>query len=428
MRSRLLAWPGSQGQDANPDHDDHSSDDGPWSLSAHGAALDHTRSKHEPGESDHHQDQADGASHRTEFPHAPSLPCRTVRGDGADPEPRNTDKTHDADKAHDADYASFLPVAASWGVLMAAPRLVSVLTENWTLSDPRDLGCLVRMAQEAEDSGFDMVMVSDHVLLGPSAGSAGRMANPRDYAMPGNQDPRTAWPSNVVLLSAMAQATSRIRLGAIALIAPLRHPLVLAHDLAALDLLSKGRLVIQPTVSWHRDEYQAIGIDFHKRGRILDEQLEILRLAWAQSPATYRGEFFSFADVYLEPKPWLPHGPAMWFGGEQVHGKIVERLIRYGSGFHPVGRVMAEDIDRLRELLAKAGRATDDFEMVGGTRVDFPDAHSCAPLPQALEEIPRQMSLGFTTFCIKPSIFIDDIDKHRAFCEEVVARVEGLTR
>lgn len=309
----------------------------------------------------------------------------------------------------------------------AKPRLVNVLTENWTMTDPRDLSRLVRMAQEAEDAGFDMVMVSDHVLLGPSAGSAGRMANPRDYAMPGNQDPRTAWPSNIVLLSAIAQATSRIRLGAIALIAPLRHPLVLAHDLAALDLLSQGRLVIQPTVSWHRDEYQAIGVDFTQRGKILDEQLQILRLAWEQSPASFHGEFFDFADAYLEPKPWQPQGPPMWFGGEQVHPKMVERLIRYGSGFHPVGRVQADDISRLRDLLTQAGRSTADFEMVGGTRVDFPDDHSCAPLPQALEEIPRQVDLGFTTFCIKPSIFIDDVDRHLAFCEEVVARVEALT-
>jgi alkanesulfonate monooxygenase SsuD/methylene tetrahydromethanopterin reductase-like flavin-dependent oxidoreductase (luciferase family) len=143
--------------------------------------------------------------------------------------------------------------------------MVSVLTENWTMTDPRDIRGIVRMAQEAEDAGFDMVMVSDHVLLGPSAGSQGRMDNPRDYAMPGNQDPFTAWPSNIVLLSAVAAATTRVRIGAIALIAPLRHPLVLAHDLATLDLLSEGRLVIQPTVSWHKDEYDAIGVPWGRR-------------------------------------------------------------------------------------------------------------------------------------------------------------------
>ncbi|MBI1350903.1 MAG: TIGR03619 family F420-dependent LLM class oxidoreductase [Actinomycetales bacterium] len=304
--------------------------------------------------------------------------------------------------------------------------MVSVLTENWTMTDPRDLRGLVRMAQEAEDAGFDMVMVSDHVLLGPSAGDQGRMANPRDYAMPGNQDPATPWPSNLVLLSAIAAATTRIRIGAIALIAPLRHPLVLAHDLAGLDLLSEGRLVIQPTVSWHRDEYDALGVPFTRRGRILDEQLSIWSQVWSRSPVTHHGEFFSFDHVYLEPKPWRPEGPTMWFGGERVHGKVVERLVRYGRGFHPVGRVDEEDIANLRSALQDAGRSTDDFELVGGTRVAFPDDHSVAPLPEALEEIPRQQSLGFTTFAIKPSIFIDDRGQHAAFCREVMERVAAF--
>jgi alkanesulfonate monooxygenase SsuD/methylene tetrahydromethanopterin reductase-like flavin-dependent oxidoreductase (luciferase family) len=305
--------------------------------------------------------------------------------------------------------------------------MVSVLTENWTMTDPRDIRGLVCMAQEAEDEGFDMVMVSDHVLLGPSAGSDGRMANPRDYAMPGNQDPFTPWPSSLVLLSAIAAATTRIRVGAIALIAPLRHPLTLAHDLATLDLLSEGRLVIQPTVSWHRDEYDALGIPFGQRGRILDEQLAIWAWVFAESPVTHRGEFFSFDDVYLEPKPWTPAGPAMWFGGEHLHGPIVDRLVRYGSGFHPLGRVTAEDVAALEAALAAQGRSLDELELVGGTRVDFPSDHDVAPLPEALEEIPRQIELGFTTFCIKPSIFIDDRKDHVKFCREVMQRVAALT-
>jgi probable F420-dependent oxidoreductase len=294
------------------------------------------------------------------------------------------------------------------------------------MTDPRDLRSIVRMAQEAEDAGFDMVMVSDHVLLGPSAGSEGRMPNARDYAMPGNQDPAYPWPSNIVLLSAIAAATTRIRVGAIALIAPLRHPLVLAHDLAALDLLSEGRLVVQPTVSWHRDEYAALGVPFEKRGRILDEQLEVLATAFAGSPASYHGEFFSFDDVYVEPKPWRPEGPPMWFGGQRVHGRLLDRLVRYGSGFHPVGRVREEDVAALSAGLAAVGRSMAELELVGGTRVEFPSPDSVASLGPALEEIPRQRELGFTTFCIKPSIFIDDRADHAAFCREVVARVDAL--
>jgi len=306
------------------------------------------------------------------------------------------------------------------------PRLVSVLTENWTMTDPRDLRGIVRMAQEAEDAGFDMIMISDHVLLGPSAGELGRMENPRDYAMPGNQDPATEWPSSIVMLSAVAAATTRIGVGGIALIAPLRHPLALAKDLATLDLLSEGRLVIQPTVSWHRDEYDALGVAFNKRGRILDEDLEIWARVWAESPASFHGEFFDFTDVYVDPKPFTPKGPAMWFGGESLTEPVLRRLVRYGSGYHPLGRPKPEDVALLRAGLEAAGRSIEEIEMVGGTRVEFPDATSTASLVTALDGIPEQMEIGFTTFCIKPSIFIDDRAAHAAFCREVVDRVSNI--
>jgi probable F420-dependent oxidoreductase len=307
------------------------------------------------------------------------------------------------------------------------PKLVSVLTENWTMTDPRDIRGIVRMAQEAEDAGFDMIMISDHVLLGPSAGSEGRMENPRDYAMPGNQDPATEWPSSIVMLSAIAAATTRIRVGGIALIAPLRHPLALAKDLATLDLLAEGRLVIQPTVSWHKDEYDALGVPFGKRGKILDEDLEIWRRVWAESPASFHGEFFDFTDVYVDPKPRTPKGPAMWFGGESLTDPVLSRLVKYGNGYHPLGRPKADDVAKLRAGLEAAGRSIEEIEMVGGTRVEFPDAHSVAPLPEALEGIPAQLDMGFSTFCIKPSIFIDERDKHAEFCREVVRRVDALT-
>ena len=100
-----------------------------------------------------------------------------------------------------------------------------------------DLQGLVRMAREAEDAGFDAVMLSEHVVLGPDAGAAGLMDNPRDWAYPGNQDPATPWPSPIVLLSAIAAATTRLRLVAGAIISPLRHPLALAKDLAKTGVL-----------------------------------------------------------------------------------------------------------------------------------------------------------------------------------------------
>jgi alkanesulfonate monooxygenase SsuD/methylene tetrahydromethanopterin reductase-like flavin-dependent oxidoreductase (luciferase family) len=156
-----------------------------------------------------------------------------------------------------------------------------VVSEIWSLATPRDMRALVRMAAGAEQAGIDGVMLSEHIVLGPSAGAGGVMENPRDYAYPGNQPPDMPWPSSVVLLSAIAAVTERLRLVAGAIIAPLRHPLLLAKELGTLDLLAEGRLVVLPTVSWHADEYDALGVPFHQRGAILDEQLEVLARCWA---------------------------------------------------------------------------------------------------------------------------------------------------
>jgi probable F420-dependent oxidoreductase len=308
----------------------------------------------------------------------------------------------------------------------ATPKLVLVLSENWTIVPPRDLRALVDMAVVAEDAGFDVVMVSEHVVLGPSAGEAGRMTNPRMYALPGNQDPATPWPSSLVLLSAIAAATTRIRLGAIAVLAPLRHPLLLAKELGTLDILSEGRLVVQPTVSWHRDEYEALGVPFERRGRLLDEHLDAWRVLWRDSPASFAAEHYAFSDVWLEPKAWRPDGPRLWLGGESMHARLLRRLVEHGHGFHPLGTPSDDDLRLLRDGLRAAGRDVSELELVGGMRSPFPDDRSVAPLGPAIDCIPPLWERGFRTFCIKPNQYIDDLDAFPAWCAEVVERVGEL--
>ena len=314
----------------------------------------------------------------------------------------------------------------SGGNAAAGTKLVLVLSENWTLTLPRDLRTLVSMAVEAEEAGFDAVMVSEHVVLGPGADAEGLPANPRDYALPGNQDPETPWPSSLVLLSAIASATTQLRLAASAIIAPLRHPLLLAKDLATLDLLSEGRLVVQPTVSWHRPEYEALGVPFEKRGELLDEHLAAWDVLWRDTPASFEGRHYRFRDVYLEPKPWRPDGPKLWFGGASLHDRLLRRLVRYGHGFNPLGSPTDADLARLRAALADSGRDLDELELVGGTRGRFPGPDSVADLDEALAAIPGQLARGFTSICIKPSQFIDDPRELGAWCRKVVARVAAF--
>jgi probable F420-dependent oxidoreductase len=305
--------------------------------------------------------------------------------------------------------------------------MVLVLSENWTMTDPRDLRSLVRMAVDAEDGGFDAIMLSEHVVLGPTAGKYGVMGNPRDYAEPGNQDPRTPWPSSLVLLAAIAAVTTRLRLFAAAIIPPLRHPLQLAKDLATLDLLCEGRLVVLPTASWHEDEYTALGVPFRERGARLDEHIEAWHAVWAPSPASFQGRFYAFEEVYVEPKPYRDGRIPLHFGSSTMHDKLVRRLVRFGAGWNPDGRAPAEHVEKLRAALAEAGRDFSELELVGSTRVTFSGPDRVADLGEALAGIPQQLAEGYTTFCIKPSQFIDDRAQLAGFCQDVIRRVEALT-
>ena len=291
---------------------------------------------------------------------------------------------------------------------MTPPRLVLVLSENATLVPPRELGALVSMAVEAESAGFDGVMVSEHVVLGARADEGGVPLNPRDYALPGNQDPATPWPSSLLLLAAITSVTSRLRLIASAVIPPLRHPLLIAKELATLDLLSRGRLVVQPTVSWHRAEYEALGVPFTTRGARLDEHLAAWSILWRDGPATFEGVHYAFDEVWLEPKPFRPEGPRLWFGGQRLHDAILGRLVRYGHGFNPLGRPSDQDLRALDRAMADAGRDPADLEIVGGTRGAFADADRPASLDPALDQVPEQLERGASTICFKLSQFTDD--------------------
>ncbi|MGN6722095.1 MAG: F420-dependent oxidoreductase, partial [Marmoricola sp.] len=105
---------------------------------------------------------------------------------------------------------------------------------------------------------------------------------------------------------------------------------------------------------------------------------------------------------------------------------VVERLVKYGHGFHPLGRPTAEDLAVIRDAMAAAGRDIADLEMVGGVRYRFPDNDSLADLAESMASIPEQLEQGFTTICIKPSMYIDDQSDMESFCKDVMKRAEAM--
>jgi probable F420-dependent oxidoreductase len=317
-------------------------------------------------------------------------------------------------------------VAKGEGGHVAGYELVLNMSENWTIWDPRDARAQVAAAVAAEAAGFGGVMFSEHVVLGAGSDVHGTPMNPREFASPGNQHPSYPWPNSVVLMSAAAAATERIRIIGGAVLAALRHPLLLAKELGTLDLLSEGRLVVLPSVSWHEAEYRALGVPFDRRGDVLDELLDVLHAVWGGSPVTHHGAYFHFDDIWVEPKAFRPEGPAMWFGGATVHDRVVQRLVRHGSGLMGNGPIAAADIERVRAAFAAAGRNPDELELVSGIGGRFSDSTSCADLDEALVKFGTRLDAGFRTFVVKPCQFIDDAEHLPEFLAEIVDKTRTI--
>lgn len=217
--------------------------------------------------------------------------------------------------------------------------------------------------------------------------------------------------------------TSRLRLLAASIISPLRHPLVLGKELATADLISKGRLIFVPTVSWQEEEYAALHVPFHQRGEMLDEQLEVWERAWRDETIAYDGRHYRFDGVHFEPKAWRPTGPQLWIGGMELHPAALRRTVRYASGYFPVLPPSPEELGRLRQALEAAGRRAEDVEltMLVGLDTPFPNATSTKPLAPALDRAQAHMADGISTFVIKPSQYIDDRDHLAELCHEALA-------
>ena len=305
-------------------------------------------------------------------------------------------------------------------------KLHLVLGENWTMTDPRDLRRLVDYARVAEEAGISGVMIGEHIAMGPNSCYNGPPLNPRDWLMAGNQPPRYPQPSNLPLLSAMAAVTTNLRLIAAAVLSTLRPPLLLAKELATIDLISKGRLVVLPAVSWQREEYDAMGVDFTKRGKMLDEQLEIWQRLWSQgSPVSYNGQFYQFSQMYVEPSPYRCGGPVLWTGGKTLTPWLTRRTVQYAKGFFPLLPPKPDEMGQLAAAMKAAGRDMSELEMAAvlfGPK--FTDATGLLDLDATIASAPALVEKGFTTLFIKPSQYIDDGAQLGDFCRTVLRKLD----
>lgn len=244
----------------------------------------------------------------------------------------------------------------------------------------------LRVARQAEALGYHSLWVFQRLLY------ALEPQNPYPPA------PGPRWPKPfervmdpIVTLAYVASATTRIRLGTSVLIMPFYAPVLLAKQLATLDVVSGGRLDVGLGIGWSMDEYAAVGVPFAERGKRADEFLQCLKATWTQEVVEFSGRFYRVPKAKVEPKPVQKPHPPITIGG--YGSTVVKRAVTLGDGFNGGNMPMAQVVPLVKEVKAAAeaaGRDPGSLHIVcrGTFQLhDLPQGQDRRPLFGTLEEI-----------------------------------------
>ena len=206
----------------------------------------------------------------------------------------------------------------------------------------------IELCQRAEAAGFESVWGGEHVILPDSIAS--KYPYTPDGKIPAK--PETPIPDPLIWLAFAAAAAPTLKLGTCILIVPQRNPLILAKELATLDQLSGGRLELGLGVGWLKEEFEALGVPWERRGARNDEYIAAMRAVWAESHAEFHGEFVDFEPVTCSPKPVNGNIPILVGGDTNV---AINRAVKLAEGYFPG----EGDIDRLRALIGRVRAACE---------------------------------------------------------------------
>jgi probable F420-dependent oxidoreductase len=227
-----------------------------------------------------------------------------------------------------------------------------------------------RLALAAERAGFESVIAIEHVIW------------PTDYAstypysptgkLPGG--PQTPLPDPLIWMAYLGGITTKLRFMTGILILPQRNPLVLAKEIATLDHLTGGRISLGVGIGWLKEEFEALGVPFEKRGQRTDETIAAMRAVWATDDASYTGELIRFRNVSCNPKPANGTVPFVIGGHSEAAARRAGRL---GDGFFPATGAqvdIAPLITLMRHTASEAGRDPNAIEVTTGCPGALPKA------------------------------------------------------
>jgi probable F420-dependent oxidoreductase len=233
-----------------------------------------------------------------------------------------------------------------------------------------DAASAKRLAQAAESAGFDSLFVIEHVVW-PTQYDSIYPYSPTGR-LPGG--PETKLPDPLIWMAFAAAATTKLRFMTGILILPLRNPVVLAKELATLDYMSGGRIDLGIGVGWLREEFEAVGVPFERRGRRTDEYIAAMRALWAKDDASYSGEFVDFAGMSCNPKPVHGRVPIHIGGHSEAAAR---RAAKLGDGFFPATGAavdIAPLIAFMRKTAAENGRDPASIEVTTGCPGALPES------------------------------------------------------
>jgi len=278
-----------------------------------------------------------------------------------------------------------------------------------------DFRKVLELMRRADELGIDQMVITDHVVMGERTDRYpyGNFPVPPDYA----------WFEPIVAMSAIAAATTRIRLATSVLISPLRPAPLLAKQAATLDVISGGRLDLGVGTGWQREEYEASGIPWPRRSQRLEDQLRACRALWTRSPASFTSETVSFDTIHCRPAPLQSPLP-IWFGVAPTPASC-RRIAELGQGYLPISQdpaVIAEDVKKIKAAFMEAGRDPGELEV----RVQLrPVMGSAGPdLEATLAGVEPALEAGATVIEVLPIVFsrsARDVDR----CLERIAGLAG---
>jgi probable F420-dependent oxidoreductase len=271
------------------------------------------------------------------------------------------------------------------------------------------------LCRQAEALGFESVWGGEHVLMPDS------IASSYPYTADGKipAEPETYIPDPLIWLAYVAAAAPTLRLGTCILIVPQRNPLILAKELATLDQLTGGRVELGLGVGWMKEEFDALGVPWARRGARNDEYVAAMRALWAGPHAEFHGEFVDFEPATCSPRPVNGNIPVLVGGDSDA---ALKRAVRIADGYFPgEGNFdrLSDLLTRLRRTAEAADRDPDSIEInaMFGTQMADPEAG-----------IEQMASAGVGRVMVPAFFFAGEggLDRMQAFAERALPVARAL--